>query len=210
MDQDRIRAYLHSLSRDHEGQLLGMRAFAERERIPIIRRETESLLRTMVTAIDPDCILEIGTAIGYSAIVMAECCDAKVTTIENYEKRIPLARENFERAGLTDRIKLIEGDAGRLLSELSGEYGFIFLDAAKGQYLNWLPDILRLMPRGGMLFADNVLQDLTVMESRFTVERRERTTHKRMRAFLHAIMHDERLESTIIPAGDGVSISVRK
>ena len=101
-------------------------------------------------------------------------------------------------------------DAGRLLSELSGEYGFIFLDAAKGQYLNWLPDILRLMPRGGMLFADNVLQDLTVMESRFTVERRERTTHKRMRAFLHAIMHDERLESTIIPAGDGVSISVRK
>ena len=97
MDKDRIRAYLHSLSRDHEGQLLEMRAFAERERIPIIRRETESLLRTMVTAIDPDCILEIGTAIGYSAIVMAECCGAKVTTIENYERRGKAAFRAFRR-----------------------------------------------------------------------------------------------------------------
>lgn len=210
MDYGRIRDYLYSLEPEPDERLEELRAYAEAERVPIIRRETESLLRTLIRARDPEHILEIGTAIGYSALVMAGCTGGDILTMENYEKRIPIARSNIERAGLSERIRLMEGDAGELLAGLSGCFDFIFLDAAKGQYINWLPDIVRLMDRGAILFADNVLQDLTVLESRFTVERRERTTHSRMREFLHAIKHDERLESSVLPIGDGVSISVRR
>ena len=210
MDYGRIRDYLYSLEPEPDERLEELRAYAEAERVPIIRRETESLLRTLIRARDPMRILEIGTAIGYSALVMAGCTGGDILTMENYEKRIPIARSNIERAGLSDRIRLMEGDAGELLAGLSGCFDFIFLDAAKGQYINWLPDIVRLMDRGAILFADNVLQDLTVLESRFTVERRERTTHSRMREFLYAIKHDERLESSVLPIGDGVSISVRR
>ena len=210
MDYGRIRDYLYSLEPEPDERLEELRAYAEKERVPIIRRETESFLRTLIRARDPKHILEIGTAIGYSALVMAGCTGGDILTMENYEKRIPIARSNIERAGLSDRIRLMEGDAGELLAGLSGCFDFIFLDAAKGQYINWLPDIVRLMDRGAILFADNVLQDLTVLESRFTVERRERTTHSRMREFLHAIKHDERLESSVLPIGDGVSISVRR
>ena len=210
MDYGRIRDYLYSLEPEPDERLEELRAYAEAERVPIIRRETESLLRTLIRARDPKHILEIGTAIGYSALVMAGCTGGDILTMENYEKRIPIARSNIERAGLSERIRLMEGDAGELLAGLSGSFDFIFLDAAKGQYINWLPDIVRLMDRGAILFADNVLQDLTVLESRFTVERRERTTHSRMREFLHAIKHDERLESSVLPIGDGVSISVRR
>ncbi len=210
MDYGRIRDYLYSLEPEPDERLEELRAYAEAERVPIIRRETESLLRTLIRARDPVHILEIGTAIGYSALVMAGCTGGDILTMENYEKRIPIARSNIERAGLSDRIRLMEGDAGELLAGLSVSFDFIFLDAAKGQYINWLPDIVRLMDRGAILFADNVLQDLTVLESRFTVERRERTTHSRMREFLYAIKHDERLESSVLPIGDGVSISVRR
>ena len=210
MDYGRIRDYLYSLEPEPDERLEELRAYAEKERVPIIRRETESFLRTLIRARDPKHILEIGTAIGYSALVMAGCTGGDILTMENYEKRIPIARSNIERAGLSERIRLMEGDAGELLAGLSGSFDFIFLDAAKGQYINWLPDIVRLMDRGAILFADNVLQDLTVLESRFTVERRERTTHSRMREFLHAIKHDERLESSVLPIGDGVSISVRR
>ncbi len=210
MDYGRIRDYLYSLEPEPDERLEELRAYAKAERVPIIRRETESLLRTLIRARDPKHILEIGTAIGYSALVMAGCTGGDILTMENYEKRIPIARSNIERAGLSERIRLMEGDAGELLAGLSGSFDFIFLDAAKGQYINWLPDIVRLMDRGAILFADNVLQDLTVLESRFTVERRERTTHSRMREFLHAIKHDERLESSVLPIGDGVSISVRR
>lgn len=210
MDYGRIRDYLYSLEPEPDKRLSDLRAYAEKERVPIIRRETESLLRTLVRTRAPEHILEIGTAIGYSALVMADCTSGDILTVENYEKRIAIARSNIERSGLSDRIRIMEGDAGELLAGLSGSFGFIFLDAAKGQYINWLPDIVRLMDSGAILFADNVLQDLTVLESRFTVERRERTTHKRMREFLYAIKHDERLESSVIPIGDGVSISVRR
>ena len=210
MDYGRIRDYLYSLEPEPDERLEELRAYAEKERVPIIRRETESFLRTLIRARDPKHILEIGTAIGYSALVMAGCTGGDILTMENYEKRIPIARSNIERAGLSERIRLMEGDAGELLAGLSGSFDFIFLDAAKGQYINWLPDIVRLMDRGAILFADNVLQDLTVLESRFTVERRERTTHSRMREFLYAIKHDERLESSVLPIGDGVSISVRR
>ena len=209
MDAERISDYLHSLSVDDE-LLNELREYAVKERVPIVRRETESFLDTMAALLKPENTLEIGTAIGYSTIVLARR-SGFVTTIENYEKRIPLAKENIKKAGLSDRVKLIEGDAGEVLSQLAAEkmkYGLIFLDAAKGQYSVWLPMILELMEPGSMLIADNVLQDCTVMESRFAVARRDRTTHARMREFLYKIKHDERLTSSVLPLGDGVSVSV--
>ncbi|MCQ2400891.1 MAG: O-methyltransferase [Lachnospiraceae bacterium] len=208
----RISEYLHSLEKEEDKLLSDMRKYAEVNDVPIVRRETESFLRTLCVMKKPEEVLEIGTAIAYSTIVLARE-SGHVTTIENYEKRIPIARENIEKSGLSDKIDLICGDAGRILPELSADgkkFDFIFLDAAKGQYLIWLPDILRIMSKGGILVSDNVLQDETVMESRFTVGRRDRTTHMRMREFLYEIKHLEYLETSVIPIGDGVSVSVRR
>lgn len=208
----RISEYLHSLEKEEDKLLSDMRKYAEVNDVPIVRCETESFLRTLCVMKKPEEVLEIGTAIAYSTIVLARE-SGHVTTIENYEKRIPIARENIEKSGLSDKIDLICGDAGKILPELSADgkkFDFIFLDAAKGQYLIWLPDILRIMSKGGILVSDNVLQDETVMESRFTVGRRDRTTHMRMREFLYEIKHLEYLETSVIPIGDGVSVSVRR
>lgn len=211
MDYGRIRDYLWSLEGFENKQLSDMRAYAEMHDVPIVRLETESFLRTMTKLKAPRRILEIGTAIGYSTIVMAEASaetEAEIVTIESYDLRVPIARKNIREAGYEPRVKLIHGDAGEELRKLSGTFDLVFLDAAKGQYINWLPDILAHMAPGALLIADNVLQDNTVMESRFTVERRDRTTHERMRAFLYEIKHCALLESSVLPLGDGVSISV--
>ena len=169
-------------------------------------------MKTLLVAKQPRAILEVGTAVGYSALLMAQVMpeDCRITTIEKYEPRIAEAKENFARAGVADRVTLLEGDAGDILRQLEGTYDFIFMDGAKGQYLNWLPDILRLMPGGGILFSDNVLQDGDVVQSRYGVERRDRTIHGRMREYLYQIKHMDQLESAVIPVGDGVAVSVRR
>lgn len=212
MDERRISEYLHSLEPDGCEFMESLRAFAKENDVPIVRRETESFLRTMCVLKKPETILEIGTAIAYSTTVFAEYCDC-VVTLENYEKRITLAKENIRALGNEDRIALKCGDAEESLEELSAEgrkFDMIFLDAAKGQYLTWLPDIKKLMEEGSVLIADNVLQDNTVMESRYTVARRDRTTHERMREFLYQIKHDPSLQTSILPVGDGVSVSVMR
>ena len=134
----------------------------------------------------------------------------KITTIEKYEPRILEAKKNFAKAEIEDRIVLLEGDAEEILQSLTGPFDFVFLDAAKGQYLHWLPVILGLLERGGGLFSDNVLQGGDVLQSRYGVERRDRTIHGRMREYLYQIKHMEGLESAIVPIGDGVSISVKR
>lgn len=136
--------------------------------------------------------------------------DLKVTTIENYEKRIPIARENFRRAGREPQICFLNGDAGEILGKLEGTYDLIFMDAAKGQYIHWLPDVLRLMHEGSILISDNVLQEGNLIESHYLVERRNRTIYKRMREYLYELKHDLRLETSILPLGDGVAVSVKK
>ena len=135
--------------------------------------------------------------------------DCRITTIENYEKRIPLARKNFALAEKEDRIKLLEGDAMEVLKGLADSYDLIFLDAAKGQYIYYLPELLRLLRPGGLLVSDNVLQDGDVIESRFAVERRQRTIHARMREYLYTLTHCGELTTSILPLGDGVTVSVR-
>lgn len=209
---DRITDYIHSLGKN-QGQLLdSIEAEARESLVPIIRRETAALLRTMTAALGPSRILEVGTAVGYSALLMCQVMpeDCHITTIEKFEKRIPIARENFERAGETGRITLLEGDAAALLKELKGNtFQLIFMDAAKGQYLNWLPDVMELLSEGGVLISDNVLQEGDIVESRFAVERRNRTIHSRMREYLYELTHRDDLETAIIPIGDGVAISTR-
>ncbi|EJX03458.1 O-methyltransferase family protein [gut metagenome] len=160
----------------------------------------------------PERILEVGTAVGFSTLLMCEYGrpEAKITTIENYEKRIPLAKENFKKAGRESQITLLEGDAGTILKELTGPYDLIFMDAAKGQYLHWLPEVLRLMEPGSVLVSDNVLQEGDLIESHYLVERRNRTIYKRMREYLYELKHHPCLETAVIPLGDGVTVSVKR
>ena len=147
----------------------------------------------------------------YRAILMSECIEGKITTIENYEPRINKAKENIQLAGKEDVITLLEGDATEILKTLPDEeYDFVFMDAAKAQYLNWLEDILRVMKKDAVLICDNVLQEGDLVESKFITRRRDRTIHIRMRDFLYAIKHDDRLETTIVPIGDGITMSVKK
>ena len=180
--------------------------------IPIIRRSTEQLLKFLMASAKPRKILEVGTAIGFSALLMSEYApaDARITTIEKYEKRIPIARENFRKAGREEQITLLEGDAAEILTGLDGGYDLIFMDAAKGQYIHFMPEILRLLAPGGLLLSDNVLQDGDVIESRFAVTRRNRTIHSRMRDYLYELTHHSQLETVILPVGDGVTLSVKK
>ena len=131
-------------------------------------------------------------------------------SIENYEKRIPIARQNFKKAGKEDQITLLPGDAQEVLKTLTESFDFIFMDAAKGQYINFLPDVLRLLKPGGILISDNVLQDGDIIESHFAVERRNRTIYKRMREYLYVLKHHDELETSILPLGDGVTISIKK
>ena len=129
--------------------------------IPIIRKPLQSFFRFLLRYVKPKSILEVGTAVGFSALLMSEYApkDCKITTIEKYEKRIPVAKENFRKYGREGQIELLEGDAADVLKELQGPYDLIFMDAAKGQYLAFLPEVLRLMAPGGLLLSDNVLQD---------------------------------------------------
>lgn len=208
----RLTAYLHSLDTGNGALCDAIEKEAIKARVPILKRETAALLKTMVLLKRPERILEVGTAVGYSALIMAQVmpATAHITTIEKYEKRIPEAKKNFSRAGMEQRITLLEGDAGELLAGLSGSFDFIFMDAAKGQYFNWLPHLMRLLEPGGLLVSDNVLQEGTIIESRYAVERRERTIHERMREYLYALTHHEELETAVLTVGDGVALSVRK
>ena len=209
---NRITEYLHSLETSRGELLDTIEKKAIEDGVPIIRSETAALLRSLTAALRPENILEIGTAVGYSALQMCQVMPANchITTIEKYEKRIPEAKENFRKAGEESRITFLEGDADMWLKELKGkQFDLVFMDAAKGQYLNWLPLLLDLMPVGAVLISDNVLQDGDVVQSRFAVQRRNRTIHSRMLEDLYELKHMEEFETAVIPIGDGVTISTR-
>ncbi|MBO5282932.1 MAG: O-methyltransferase [Lachnospiraceae bacterium] len=208
---ERMVAFINSFDKGNTPFLEQLEKEALAAEVPIIRREMQSLMKFLLTARRPMRILEVGTAVGFSALLMSEYGpkDCRITTIEKYEKRIPQARENFARAGREQQITLLEGDAAELLKELPGPYDLIFMDAAKGQYIHFLPEVLRLLAAGGLLVSDNVLQDGDVVESRFAVTRRNRTIHARMREYLYELTHHPELETCILPVGDGVTLSVK-
>lgn len=209
---ERMTAYINSLDMGSTDLLNQIEDEAKKACVPIIRREIQSFLKVLLAMKSPMQILEVGTAVGFSALLMCEYGnpEAHITTIEKYEKRIPEAKANFHRAGREDRITLLEGEAFDWLKKLDGPYDFIFMDAAKGQYIHFLPEILRLLPPGGVLVSDNVLQEGNIIESRFAVERRDRTIHSRMREYLYELKHHPQLVTSILPLGDGVTVSVKK
>ena len=209
---ERLNAFIDSLDTGNTPFLNGIEKEAKETNVPIIRTQVQSLLKLLLAMRKPATILEVGCAIGFSALLMSEYGpeDCHITTIEKYEKRIPVARENFRRAGKGERITLLEGDAAEILQKMTGAYDMIFMDAAKGQYIHFLPDVLRLLAPGGILLSDNVLQDGNILESRFAVTRRNRTIHSRMREYLYELKHHPQLETVILPVGDGVTLSVRR
>lgn len=209
-----ISAYLNSLEEGITKELINLEQEALKNHIPIIKKETQNLLKFLLRTKKPQNILEVGTAIGFSALFISEYCpkNTKITTIEKLPIRINEAKKNFSDTKFNhrDKIRLLEGDALDVLEELRQKkemYDFIFLDAAKAQYMNFLTIILDLLEWEGTLVTDNVLQDGLVAQSRFNVPRRDRTIHNRMREYLYTIKHSEELETVILPIGDGVSIS---
>ncbi len=208
---DRMVTYIHSLEKENNEILEIIEKEALDTYVPIIRKEMQSFLKVLLAVKKPMRILEVGTAIGFSAILMSEYAPpgCRITTIEKYEKRIPIARENFKRAGKEEQITLLEGDALEILQGLDETFDFIFMDAAKGQYIFYMPEVIRLLEKDGVLVSDNVLQEGDIIESRFAVERRNRTIHSRMREYLYELKHHELLETSIIPLGDGVALSTK-
>jgi predicted O-methyltransferase YrrM len=212
MDPERLRTFICAMDEGGPDWLDALEKEAVETDVPIIRKDTQSLLKFLLALKCPGSILEVGCATGFSALLMAEYSgrDTRITTIEKYEKRIPVAKAHFESHDTENKITLLEGDASEILESLTGEYDFIFMDAAKAQYPVWLPLIMKLLKKGGILISDNVLQDGDVAQSRFAVTRRNRTIHTRMRDYLYELTHDDRLRTVILNVGDGVTVSVRK
>ncbi len=213
--------YINSLEGELPKHLVQLEEKALNENVPIIKKETGVLIRFLLTLLKPSRILEIGTAIGFSTIYISEYMpeDSTITTIEKVEMRLKEARHNLSHCSKSDKITLLEGDALLILEELAkkveqkgndNQYDFIFLDAAKGQYINFLPNILKLLSKNGILITDNVLQDGEIAGSRYAIRRRDRTIHSRMREYLYTLTHTNELETVIIPIGDGVTLSTKK
>ena len=208
---ERMVTYIRSLEVPESAVIEAIEQEALRDRVPIIRKEMQSFLKVLLMIKRPMRILEVGAAVGFSSILMSEYMPegGHITTIENYDKRIPIARANFKRAGKEEQIDLIEGDALEVMHGLEGPYDLIFVDAAKGQYIHYLPEVMRLLGTDGVLVSDNGLQEGDIIESRFAVERRNRTIHSRMREYLYELKHHDQLQTSIIPLGDGVALSVK-
>ena len=208
---ERMVTYINSLDTGNGAFLDELELKAKKDRVPVIRREMQSFLKVLLQIKQPKRILEVGTAVGFSALLMCRYTPetTTVTTIEKYEKRIPEARANFKAAGMEERITFLEGDAMEILQQLTGSYDLIFMDAAKGQYIHFFPEVMRLLEPGGILISDNVLQEGDIIESHFAVERRNRTIYKRMRDYLYLLKHERNLITSILPVGDGAALSIK-
>ena len=210
--QERMAVYINSLDTGNGPFLDELERKALADEVPIIRQDMQSFLKVLLAVHRPKRILEVGTAVGFSAILMAQNteADCTITTIEKYEKRIPQAKQNFKDAGMEERITLTEGDALEATQSREGPYDLIFMDAAKGQYIHFLPEALRLLRKDGILISDNVLQDGDIIESHYAVERRNRTIYKRMREYLYVLKHTGGLLTSIVPTGDGAAVTVKQ
>lgn len=208
---DRISSFVKSYIHDDDGALGELYNKAIEDKVPVIRPETRELIKTQLLISKPLNVLEVGTAVGYSSLYMSNYIseDAHITTIELDDERYNMAVANIDRLGKSSVIDVIKGDAAEVLKTLPDDaYDFAFVDAAKGQYIYYLPDVLRVVKTGGLIVSDNVLQDGEVLESHFVVEKRNRTIHDRMREYLYTLNNDERLETAILSVGDGVALSV--
>ncbi len=214
IENDRVQMYIHSLDSELSNKLKIIEKAALDDEVPIIKKPTQTLLQFLVRMQKPKRILEVGCAVGFSAVLMSEEMqeNGHITTIEKVPQRIEKAKENFKFAEKTDRITLLEGDATDILKQLvadNKQYDMIFMDAAKGQYLHFFDDIMQLLAKDGLLVSDNVLQDGDIVKSRYAIIKRNRTIHSRMRDYLYLLTHHEQLKTVILPMGDGVTLSTR-
>jgi len=206
----KVLEYLDIISPVNSKAIEEIRAEAKRNYIPIVKRDTENFLKFVLKMQNPGSILEIGCAVGYSAAVMLENSDADIVTVEKMPERVEEAKRNIKYADFESRVSILEGDAGEILKSLAdkGEkFDFIFMDAAKAQYITWLPVVKKLLKESGMIFSDNCLQEGDLAESSFAIRKRDKTIHKRMREYIYLLLHDETLESWIFSIGDGVLLS---
>ena len=215
VEHERFESFLESIPDGLPEYLTDLEIENIKDNIPIIRKGSQRLIRFMLEMKKPLNILEVGTATGFSTIFMLEFLNkkAKITTIEKMEERAAKAEENFQKFDKNKRITLVKGDAADILSELASKdktYDFIFMDAAKGQYINFFENIKKLLVSGGMLITDNMLQEGRLLDSRYTVVRRDRTIHSRMREYVNALLTDKELETMLLESGDGMAVSVKK
>lgn len=211
---ERLGVFIDALTWDIPKYLKEVEKEAISENVPIIKRPVQTLLGFLLRFTQPDAVLEIGTAIGFSSMLISEYIskDAIIDTIEKVPARIEGALKNYNKYNKKDRINLIQGDALEVLKTLSEKekiYDFVFMDAAKGQYINFAECVCKLLREGGMLVTDNVLQDGNIIQSRYVVTRRDRTIHTRMRKYLYYLTHSEDFNTVILPIGDGVAVSVK-
>ena len=218
MDYTRIRDFIISYTHDDEGSLKEIYEKAIQNEVPIIRRETRDFLQVLLQIVKPQSILEVGTAVGYSTLVMADVLnevwsrnDWHIDTCELDESRIKEALANFSNSPYEEHITLLEGDAASTLKSIIDKtYDFIFIDAAKAQYMTYLEESIRLSHKGTVIVTDNILAEGDVLESHFLVEKRDRTIHDRMREYLYYIENDPRLDTSILSVGDGLAMSIIK
>jgi predicted O-methyltransferase YrrM len=207
MDPLRFLVYEESLYEFSDDVLNEIEKEALETDVPIIRKDTQGYLRFMLETLKPKRILEVGTAVGFSAILMAKHTDASIVTIENYEPRIVQAKENFSNSRFSDKITFLTGDASKLISTLEGRFDLVFIDAAKGQYPEYLKLVRPLMTSGGVILADNILQDGFLLMPKEALCRRNRTIHKRVREYLDMVCRDDQYITDVLPVGDGLAMT---
>lgn len=206
-----ITSFLRGEIPEKTGILKELEEYAAENSVPIVQPETAKLLETLTCIKRPERILEVGCAIGYSAVLMAQYLadGGSITTVEWDADMTELARANIEKAGLSDKITVIHNDAKEVLPRLTGEYDIIFLDGPKAHYIYMLNDCIRLLKKGGILIADNILYKGMVADDEHVI-RRKITIVKRLRRFISAQMQRNELETVILPLGDGVTVAVKK
>lgn len=210
---ERVSSFVKSYIKDDEGELGEIYRKAVDESVPIMRPETKEFLKTQLLIKKPISILEIGTAVGYSSLFMSQFVSkqARITTIELDESRADIAETNIQSMNKTKVITVLRGDAAKVLKTLNDDfYDFVFVDAAKGQYINYFEDVLRVTKRDGLIISDNILQNGEIIESHFVVEKRNRTIHDRMREYVYALFNDDRVESSVLTVADGIGVTVKK
>ncbi|SES71788.1 Predicted O-methyltransferase YrrM [Natronincola peptidivorans] len=208
--EESVEEYIRKLLPQQQELLNEIESYATQNHVPIIQKEVAALLKILTKASKSKKILEIGTAIGYSSIILCQSAGEGgfVTTIERDEERVQRARLNIEKANLSHHIRIIEGEAQDVLNFLDAKYDLIFLDGAKGHYKEMLQDCINLLEVGGLLVSDNILFKGMVVNDNLVIKRK-RTIVNRMREYLQYICNHPQLDTSIIPIGDGLAISYK-
>ena len=210
--KEELLDFMRTQQKKLPGELGKLEEEAHVAEVPVIPHETVVFLKFLLGQLQPERILEIGAAIGFSSSVMATTIGEKahVTTIDRFDVMIEKAKENYERLGLTDKVTLLEGQAADILPELSGPYDFIFMDSAKSKYIEFLPECLRLLRKGGVLMVDDIFQGGTILLPDEEIPRGKRAIHRKLNEFLRVVMDHPDLTSTILPLGDGVILMTKE